>query len=103
MDKPIVFATEVPNNSIPIAKPVPIHPTLASAPPVHAVYPSAPFPSHMNRHTPYMLKQEIEVTLAMIYVCFYVAVLFRVSDQMSSSFFYMFLFFIVIVISIRYP
>jgi hypothetical protein len=33
MDKPIVFATEVPNNSI------------------HAVYPSAPLPSHMNRHT----------------------------------------------------
>ena len=51
MDKPIVFATEVPNSSIPIVKPIPIHPTLASAPPIHAVYPSAPLPSHMNRHT----------------------------------------------------
>ena len=53
MDKPIVFATEVPNSSIPIAKPVPIHAytPVASAPPVHAVYPSAPLPSHMNRHT----------------------------------------------------
>tara|TARA_B100000131_G_scaffold297283_1_gene315886 strand:+ start:243 stop:497 length:255 start_codon:yes stop_codon:yes gene_type:complete len=51
MDKPIVFATEVPNNSIPIAKPVPIHPTLASAPPIHDVYPSPPLPSQMNRHT----------------------------------------------------
>ena len=51
MDKPIVFATEGPNNSIPIAKPVPMHPTLASAPPIQAVYPSAPLPSHINRHT----------------------------------------------------
>ena len=52
MDKPIVFATEVPTSSIPIAKPVPIHPTLASAPPIHAVYPSiTPLPNHMNRHT----------------------------------------------------
>ena len=56
MDKPIVFATHVANGSIPIAKPIPIHPTesklpIPSAPPIHEVYPAAPLPSHMNRHT----------------------------------------------------
>ena len=61
MDKPIVFATEVPNNSIPIAKPVPIHPTLASAPPIHTVYPSAPLPSHTVSYTHLTLPTNREV------------------------------------------
>ena len=50
MDTPLVFATRVTNDKkIPIAKPVPVHVPLPSAPPSHMVYDSQPVPSHMNR------------------------------------------------------